>query len=409
MPSVVDRANEFVQRNQGATVRNREPTAEERATAVEQSRWNDQRAIWNAQTGTYDYVAETDPSKLDSNAIWREQQRAAQNNGVTPGQPGLPTDPLAGRDASPAPPGPTAPPLGSIESVTQRLGALTTAAAPANPFATGTIRTTQRAAPATPSYAGTVQMPTPGGAPKDPNAPPSIEDGPPVADPTRINAILSQVNEIGAQLQALGLSDDLYSAAFAQLQTGLEQAQANALSTARSGNRRDRASNERLATFEQTRLSSQASQQAAQLRAQEEDASRQIKLDAFTRAGELGLNAGALDLDVQRLDMDAATNYLNQLFEDRRLGLQLDQAEAERVTNFVRDMALISKDYYALNLAERQSVRDALVQRYGIDQQVAAQMAQLDAQPGFWEQAALGLIGGAGQGVTMALGATLFK
>lgn len=240
-------------------------------------------------------------------------------------------------------------------------------------------------------------------APEPPGT--STTSGPPVVDRERVDSILSQINEIGGYLKSIGLSDAEFSAAAAQLQLGLDRAQQQSLTLARSGNRRDRAANERLAIMQNAQMANEATRSAALLRAEEEEANRRIKLDAFTRAGELGLNAGALDLDAQQLDMQAATTYLNNLFERERLGMQLDQAEAERVTNFIRDMSLIAKDYYALNLQERQAIRDDLTRRYGITEQTRLGLEQLDSQPGFWEQAALGLIGGAGQGATMAIGA----
>jgi hypothetical protein len=243
-----------------------------------------------------------------------------------------------------------------------------------------------------------------GAPPAESQAAPPVADGPAEVDRTRIDQILAGVSEVGSYLKAIGLSTDQYSAAQAQLQIALEQAQTQALQLARSGNRRGRAGAERQAAYQQTQLQTDASRSAALLRAEEEEKNKQIKIDAFTRAGEMGLNAGALDLDVQNLDMQAATNYLNQLFEDHRLGLQLDQQEAERVTNFVRDMALIAKDYYALNLQEKQSVRDDLTRRYGISEEVRVALAKLDAEPGFFEKAALGMVeGGSGALATFAL------
>jgi hypothetical protein len=86
--------------------------------------------------------------------------------------------------------------------------------------------------------------------------------------------------------------------------------------------------------------------------------------------------------------------------------MQIDQQKAEMLTGFLRDMTLISKDYYALNMQERQSVRDDLTRRYGFDKQMEAEVARLDAEPGFWEKAALGLVSGAGSGA-VAIGAKL--
>lgn len=227
--------------------------------------------------------------------------------------------------------------------------------------------------------------------------------GPAEVDRARIDALLGNVSRATSGLAGLANLDQEFSMARAQLAQGLDQGQRQNLALARSGNRRDAAALGARAIQSNAEMAAQTTQSAAMLRAQEEEANRRLKLDAFKAAGDLGLNAAALEVDVNRLNMGAATDYLNQLFETNRLGMQLDEAEAQRVTNFVRDMALVAKDYYALSLAERQSVRDDLTRRYGISEQTKLGLEQLDSQPGFWEQAALGLVSGAGQGGTAAL------
>ncbi len=227
--------------------------------------------------------------------------------------------------------------------------------------------------------------------------------GPAEVDRSRIDALLGNVSRATSGLAGLANLDQEFSMARAQLAQGLDQGLSQNLALARSGNRRDAAALGARAIQSNTEMAAQNTQAAAMLRAQEEEATRRLKLDAFKAAGDLGLNSAALEVDVNRLNMGAATDYLNQLFETNRLNLQLDEAEAARITNFVRDMALVAKDYYALGLAERASVRDDLTRRYGISEQAKVALEQLDAQPGFWEQAALGLIGGAGQGGTAAL------
>jgi hypothetical protein len=221
-------------------------------------------------------------------------------------------------------------------------------------------------------------------------------------DRDKIDEILKNVNVATSGLLGIAQSKDKYSAAQAQLAIGTEDAQRAALGQARSGSRRDRSMLERTAIAEGATLASDAGRSAALLRAQEEDAEKKLRLDAYKAAGDLGLNVGALEVDVNRLDMGAATNYLNQVFESDRHGLTIDQAEAERITNFTRDMALISKDYYALGMVERQAIREDLTRRYGISQEVGQRMAELDAQPGFWEKAALGLVQAAPSAIAIA-------
>lgn len=245
------------------------------------------------------------------------------------------------------------------------------------------------------------------GTPGTPGGPTPEEMGPAEVDRSRIDALLGNVSKANSGLMGLAESDRQFSAARAQLAQGLDQTQRQGIALARSGNRRDSAGMQARAIQTGAELGAQTTQQAAALRAQEEEADRNIRLNAYKAAGDLGLNASALEVDVNRLNMGAATDYLNQLFQRGNLQLQLDEQEAARVTNFIRDMALISKDYYSLDLAERQAVRDDLTRRYGIDQTTNTAFAQLDAQPGFWEKAALGLIGGAGEQATKAAFSTI--
>lgn len=228
-----------------------------------------------------------------------------------------------------------------------------------------------------------------------PGQPPAAAQGPAEVDQARIDALLGNVSKATSGLMSLGQRDLQFSAAQAQLRQGLEQGQRQALSLARSGNRRDRAANEARAIQAGTELAAQTGQTAAGLRANEESAQQQIRLDAYKAAGDLGLNAAALDLDINRLNMDAATNFLNQLFARENLQLQIDQQEAERVTNFVRDMALLDRDYYALSQQERDAVRQDLTRRYGINAQTQLALAQLDKSDDInWGQLAIAGIGG---------------
>lgn len=219
-----------------------------------------------------------------------------------------------------------------------------------------------------------------GGTPGTSGGPTPEEIGPAEVDRSRIDALLGNVSKANSGLLGLAGSQSQFSQAQAQLSQGLDTAQRQNIALARSGNRRDTASMQARAIQSNSELGAQTTQAAAGLRAQEEQADREIRLQAYKAAGDLGLNAGALELDVNRMNMGAATNYLNQLFARGNLNLQLDEAEAARVTNFVRDMALISKDYYALDAAERDAVRKDLTARYAISEQAQQALAALDAQ-----------------------------
>lgn len=228
--------------------------------------------------------------------------------------------------------------------------------------------------------------------------------GPASVDRTRIDALLGNVSKATSGLAGLAATEDQFSMGQAQLAQGLAQGQANTLALARGGNRRDAAGLGARALQVNSEMAGEATRSSALLRAQEEDQNKRLKLDAYKAAGDLGLNTAALEVDVNNLDMTAATSYLNNLFETNRLGLQLDEAEAARVTNFIRDMALVEKDYYAMSLAERASFRDDLTRRYGISESTKLGLEQLDKSDDLnWNQLAVGFVSGAAQGGTGAL------
>lgn len=294
--------------------------------------------------------------------------------------PALPTDPMANRPVAP----PTA--LERLQGAEGSVPAFEATFAP-RPTVGRTLQSNRQ--PVAQQFAG-MDM---GGAAA--GQLPAAEQSPAEVDRARIDALLNNTSQATSGLMALGQRDLAFSQAQAQLRQGLDQGQRQALSLARSGNRRDRAANESRAIQAGTELAAQTGQAAAGLRATEEAAQQQIRLDAYKAAGDLGLNAGALDLNVQALDMNAATNFLNQLFARENLQLQIDQREAERVTNFVRDMALIEKDYYALSQAERDAVRQDLTRRYGISEQTRIALSTLDKSDDInWGQLAIAGIGG---------------
>lgn len=265
------------------------------------------------------------------------------------------------------------------------------AAAPAGTGATGfaapltaaprPVVAAQPAAPQLSTFAA-IPMAQPGqpGSTVPTSANPEAAGGPAEIDRSKIDALLGNVSKATSGVMALANSENQFSQAQAQLGLGLGAAQDQSLSLARGGNRRDAAANVGRALQTNAEMAGEATRSSALLRAQEEDAARRLKLDAFKTAGDLGLNAGALELDAERIDMATATNYLNQLFETNRLGMQLDEAEAARVTNFIRDMALIEKDYHALSIQEQAAIRDDLTRRYGISEQTKLGLEQLDRQ-----------------------------
>lgn len=377
----------------------RQPTPEEKLAAVKQGQLNGQKPIWNGST--FDYVPLTNEEMAQQQLVTSQQQTGVNVPPPVPTLQDMQFD--LQRYQNPAP---LAAPV-SAQSNLAAAGARGIGGFAA-PTALGSAPVAAVAPQAPNGLAGTFDQrglvgaggPTAVGGATSANP---EAGGPAEVDRSKIDALLGNVSKANSGLMGIAQNDSQYSAAQAQLAIGTAQAQRNAISQARSGNRRDSAALGARALQTNADLGAEATRSAALLRANEEDANRKLKLDAYKAAGDLGLNASALEVNVADLNMKSATNYLNNLFETNRLNLQIDEQEAGRVTNFVRDMALISKDYYSLSLQEQASVRDDLTRRYGISENTKNELAKLDNEPGFWEKAALGIVSGAGQGATSAL------
>ena len=354
----------------------------------------------DAQTGILQLVRSSDPTQVAAQNAFEVQSGAA---GLPP-QPTVPT--LDSLNAAVAPqPKPNL----FQQSVGQVGGQLS--------FQGGTPIMATRAPVGGPSAASRLPvgampvMPGPGsGAPPGPASVGGATSqnpeagGPAEVDRANIDRLLGNVSKATSGLAGLAATNQQYSAAQAQLAQGTAQTQANTLALARSGNRRDAAALGAQALQRNVELGGEATRSSALLRAQEEDQNRKFKLDAYKAAGDLGLNTAALEVDVNSMNMQAATSYLNNLFETNRLGLQLNEAEAARATNFIRDMALVEKDYYAMSVAERQSFRDDLTRRYGIDKQTELALKQLDKSDDLnWGQLAAGFVSGGAQGATAGI------
>ncbi len=215
-------------------------------------------------------------------------------------------------------------------------------------------------------------------------------------DRTAANAVLAATNQATSQILGQSQQGLNLSVAQAQLAQNAQNAQSAALGLARSGNRRDRAMLERQAIGEGAAIQSQAGQASAILRAQEEQANQEFRVNAAATAGKLGLDQAAAQINMEQLDLGAATDYVNQRFQAAGLNRQLNQQEAQRATNAIRDLKLIEKDYQAMDLAHQESIDRELTTRYGIDQQTYLALKGIAAEPGFWEKLALG----AGQAAT---------
>jgi len=239
----------------------------------------------------------------------------------------------------------------------------------------------------------------------------------PTVNREAVDKALAPVNQIGGLLMSEAMQNRGASVAEAQLREATAKAEAHALGTARTGNRRDRAFQERQAIGEGAYLEQEGNRQAATLRAQEEQQNRQFKIDTLTKAGELGLNVAAYEIDISKADLASANNWINQEFAqlglDKQLGMQgleLDQRKLESILGFTRDMAAIQFEYDQLGVADQNEADALMMQKYGVDQQTMVALKQIkEAGRRRWQDVAVGLAGGAVSGVSGAIGAHFLK
>jgi Chaperone of endosialidase len=256
----------------------------------------------------------------------------------------------------------------------------------------------------------------------------------PTVNREKIDPLLKGIDSV--QQKLMGLADEtrgmspaeaaLHKASReADLRTafGVEQSQRAALGSARgSRNRNDRGLLERQAVGEagfmgQEGARTQALQNAeqegnlAQLRATEEDADRRFKADVLGKAADLGLNTAAIEVDLSKVDMGSATNWINNEFEklkaDGQLDLgyaQLDEQHAQSILGFTKDMAALQFEYDKLSTDDQNATDALLMQKYGIDQQTMVALKQIKASTGLnWGQILTSVIGGVGSGATAAI------
>jgi hypothetical protein len=246
----------------------------------------------------------------------------------------------------------------------------------------------------------------------------------PDIDRTKIDSILGGLNTYANDIYALSKDNTGSSLAEAQLAKGQKQAQLNsqinleatqrgALSAARSSrSRADRGLLERAAVGEQAYLGQEGQRQDAQrqadfegnqaiLRAQEEDSDRRFRLDALSKASDLGLNTAALETDISKANLGSATDWVNNQFQQLGIDKQINQQQAESILGYTRDMAAIQFQYDQLSEQEKQAADAMIMQKYGIDQQTGVALKGIKEQGKFhWDQMLGGILGGVGAGAT---------
>jgi hypothetical protein len=321
----------------------------------------------------------------------------------------------------------------------------TMVSAPATPGVYGSTATPEQAtadklksvnAAGAPGTAGAGALPSPATTPPGTDTSPYTAPGAeaPKVDRTAVNAALAPVNQIGGRLLSEATQNASAGLAEAQLRESTARARSAALGAARSGNRRDRVALEREAIGEGAFLEQEAGRQAAALRAQEELQNRQFRVDTLAKAGELGLNVAAYEVDLSKANLASANSWVSEQFRqlgldkqlntqvllekmglaeqryatDTQAGLQQQQLQEQRfesILGFTRDMAAIQLQYDQLSVEDQNEVDRLLMQKYGIDQQAMVALKQIKESGRFrWDQVLAGMAGGFGMGVTALAG-----
>jgi len=280
--------------------------------------------------------------------------------------------------------------------------------------------------------AGQVQNTLPGaGQPTGP----TTSNGAPAIDRTKIDAILGGLNTYANDIYALSQDNTGQSAAEAQLYKADQLAkirardelaanQAGAMGAARSArNRGDRALLERQAVGEQAYLGSQAQRQdtlrqaelegnLATVRATEADADRRFKLDALSKAADLGLNTAALETDIGKANLASSTQLLNNTFQEMLAQKQIDESQYEallvhddrqmqNILAYTQAMAAIQFQYDQMSVQDQQALDQLMMQKYQIDTQKVIALKQIKEQGKFqWDEVLGKFVGGVGQGTT---------
>lgn len=357
----------------------------------------------------------TDPTRLSAQLEWERSKQPAPgstNEFLDQGQEYL--DNVTGQT------GPETP-SGAALAAFQGVGAITNApkqTAPATNRAaafTGNVDTRGVTSDSLAAAAGFA----PSSGPADPAAP--------TVNRANIDPLLQGINTYGNDIYALSKDNTGLSAAEAQLAKATELAnvqagiqtdasQRAALGQARSArNRGDRAFLEQQAIGEAGFIGQEAARtkaltdatargDLANLRATEADADRRFRLDALSKASELGLNTAALEIDISKADLGSLTNMINQQFGQLGLDKQLDVQKSANVMNFMRDMATIQFKYDELSVTDQNEADRLLMQKYDIDQDTMVALKKIKEDSDFdWSSLATSFVSGAASGATAAI------
>ncbi len=201
----------------------------------------------------------------------------------------------------------------------------------------------------------------------------------PQIDTAAIDSLISKANDVQSRILSIGQNDVENNQALRQAQDSSLLSQQHTMGLARAGSPRARSALVGQAIGEQAFQQAELTGTEAGLRAQLEEQHRALTLETQQAAKDLGLNAAAVDLDVNGLNMKSVSNYLSQMFANYRQNVQLDEKQAANVMDFMKEMALIEVDYDKLDQASKQAFFDRELKKYGIKADVALALKQADA------------------------------
>lgn len=200
--------------------------------------------------------------------------------------------------------------------------------------------------------------------------------GAPVADRGGLDAIQGKLDSVRSVLSQIGNSARTTSLAGAQAQTESNNAELSSLGASRT-------QGGSAAIDQNAGKGADIALTTGAARANETDADKRLRIDAIAAAGQLGLKQAGMEFKLSAANMDATTSYLNNLFAENRIKMNLNEDQTVRVANFIKARSLLDYDYAALDSKKRLDADRLLVEKFGIDQQSSEALYKLEQSDRF--------------------------
>lgn len=204
----------------------------------------------------------------------------------------------------------------------------------------------------------------------------SAAAGAPVADRGGLDAIQGKLDAVRGVLGQLSSSSRSTSLASAQATSSSNNAELGALGAARSGGGS-------AAIDANAGKGADVALAGGTARANETDADKRLRIDAANAAGQLGLKQAGLEFKLSADNLGAATSYLNNLFAENRIKMNLNEDQTARVTNYLKARSALDYDYAALSAQQRLDADKLLTQRFAIDANASEALYKLEQNDRF--------------------------